>query len=188
MAVAKDTSGTKPGHPVSRALVFEHRGCTTGRRIRQQQFGVGRGLALGKDLGGQAGTGRDPWVQAGVRMTGQQPGCAGIVKVMTVELLHRTGPNPPEIHGPAAVRAALLPYATPETLALYDREVDEATVASAGLDSVAPLLQVLAHWWETAELAAHGPGPGHRHAGGRERTIAAWEAAHPGQNLFPNAA
>ena len=86
------------------------------------------------------------------------------------------------IHGPSEVRGALEPYATDETLALYDQQVEQASKDVIEQDSGEPLAKVLNHWWDVAQVASGAIQPERRGAG-RQEFIEAWEAAHPGEKL-----
>ena len=55
---------------------------------------------------------------------------------MTTPTVHRLTDRQPEVHGPAEVRAALIGHATEQTLAVYDRDIDEATRESAAAGEV----------------------------------------------------
>ena len=86
------------------------------------------------------------------------------------------------IHGPNEVRIALEPYATDETLALYDQQVEQASKDAIEQDSGEPLAKVLGHWWDVAQVAVGAIEP-ERRGSGREEFVEAWEAAHPGEKL-----
>jgi hypothetical protein len=103
---------------------------------------------------------------------------------MTAQAVARPGA---EVHGPAEVRAALEEHATDETLALYDRQIEQATRQALEQDDVAPLARVLRHWWMSAQVARGEIAPPPPSGDAMEQTIAAWEAKHPGQRL-PRAA
>lgn len=106
---------------------------------------------------------------------------------MTAPTVARPGAKGPEVHGPAEVRAALEEYATAETLALYDRQVEQATRQALEQDDIAPLARVLRHWWTSAQVARGEFEPPTPSNNAMANTIAAWEAKHPGQRL-PRAA
>ncbi len=106
---------------------------------------------------------------------------------MTAPTVNRPGAEGPDVHGPAEVRAALAENATAETLALYDRQIEQATLQALEQDDVAPLARVLRHWWLSAQAARGELAPPAPSGNAMERTIAAWEAKHPGQRL-PHAA
>jgi hypothetical protein len=106
---------------------------------------------------------------------------------MTGPTVARPGADGPEVHGPAEVRAALEDHATAETLALYDRQVEQATKQALEQDDVAPLARVLRHWWTSAQVARGELEPPTPSGNAMAKTIAAWEAKHPGQHL-PRAA
>lgn len=62
--------------------------------------------------------------------------------------MDRTGTGRDEPHpGPAQVLAALAQFSTPGTLAMIDREVDEAYRAGLEQGDMAPLRKVLDYWW-----------------------------------------
>ena len=106
---------------------------------------------------------------------------------MTAPTVARPDAEGPEVHGPAEVRAALEEHATGETLALYDRQIEQATLQALEQDDIAPLARVLRHWWVSAQVARGELAPPTPSGDAMARTIAAWEAKHPGQQL-PRAA
>jgi len=101
---------------------------------------------------------------------------------MTTPTVHRLTDRQPEVHGPAEVRAALIGHATEQTLAVYDRDIDEATRESAAAGDVAPLLRRLEHWWMCAQLAA-GEVPADFHPIPGTGAQASWEAKN-GRPLY----
>ena len=104
---------------------------------------------------------------------------------MTAPTVARPGAEGPEVHGPAEVRAALEEHATAETLALYDRQIEQATVQALEQGEVAPLAAVLRHWWMCTQVASGRARP--EDFGARTYTQAeveeAWHRKHPGQQL-----
>lgn len=101
---------------------------------------------------------------------------------MTTPTVNRPTDSQPEVHGPAEVRAALVGHATEATLAVYDRDIDEATRESAAAGDVAPLLARLDHWWMCAQLAAGDVPANFRPIPGADAQ-ASWEAKH-GRPLY----
>ena len=100
---------------------------------------------------------------------------------MTTDFQRPDGTGGP-IHGPDEIRAALEPYATDETLALYDQQVEQASKDVIEQEGAEPLAKVLGHWWGIAQVASGSIKPGRRGTG-REQFIEAWVAAHPGERL-----
>jgi hypothetical protein len=88
----------------------------------------------------------------------------------------RTPSGSPQFHGPAEVRAALVPHATEATLALYDGQLEEICLESTELGSPQPLAKFLAYWWDCADIAANGRPAGRPSGGDRAKFIADWEA------------
>lgn len=92
-------------------------------------------------------------------------------------------PNHAAVHGPAEVRAAIVACSNDLGIASFDRNMDAAY--REGPDA---LRKFLDYWWACSQVAAGRGTPEdfglHPVRGGREATIAAWEAAHPGQKLY----
>lgn len=99
------------------------------------------------------------------------------------EITHQAvKPNQP-VRGPLELRRGLEEYATPETLALFDKQVDAAVKTAISSGDPQSLAKVLAHWLYCLRVARHEIKP-ETHGNAREETIRAWEAAHPGEKLF----
>lgn len=96
---------------------------------------------------------------------------------MTAPIVHRPSGQPDEFHGPSEVRAALVGNVTEETLAVYDRELDEAARESRDAGGVGPLLKMLDYWWVAAQLAA-GVVPGNFQPVSPAEAVASWEAKY----------
>jgi hypothetical protein len=92
-------------------------------------------------------------------------------------------PNCPTVHGPAEVRAAMVACTNELGLESFDRQMDDAY--REGLEALAKFLD---YWWACSQVAAGNGSPEdyglHPVRGGREATVAAWEAAHPGEKLY----
>lgn len=88
------------------------------------------------------------------------------------------------MRGPGEVREALARHATAETLALYDRQVEQATKDALERNDVAPLAKVLVRWWLTAQVAsgARPEGLGLQMVS-QEEVVADWQRHHPGETL-----
>jgi hypothetical protein len=100
---------------------------------------------------------------------------------MTAQTMHRPDTGSPDgQHGPAEVRAAMVACGDDLTVEMFDRNMDEAY-----RESPEALRQFLDYWWMCAAVARGEMEPPARalRGRGREETIAAWEAAHPGQKL-----
>lgn len=75
--------------------------------------------------------------------------------------------------GPAEVLAALAEFSTPETLAMIDREVDDAYRAGLAAGDTEPLRRVLDHWWLAVRLNRGEPHPEPAGLSGPEHLAAA---------------
>lgn len=95
---------------------------------------------------------------------------------MSSPALDRPPSGSARFHGPAEVRAALVPHATEATLALYDRQLDKVCREVAELGSPQPLARFLAYWWDCADVAANGRRADRLSGGDRAKFIADWEA------------
>lgn len=98
---------------------------------------------------------------------------------MATPTIDRPGAGAPDDwHGPVEVRAALVPYATEATLAVFDNGLDEAYGESLRTGEVAPLRAFLEHWWFVAGVAENGMPTGQPTGGGAEQFRRAWEERH----------
>ena len=92
-------------------------------------------------------------------------------------------PDAPAAHGPAEVRAAMVACTNDLGVESFDRNMDQAY--REGPEALAKFLD---YWWACSQVAAGRGTPEdfglHPVPGGREATIAAWEAAHPGEKLY----
>lgn len=113
------------------------------------------------------------------------PGLPGYREAMTAPTIDREQSDTPERPpGPAAVLAALAEFSAPETLAMIDAQVDEAYRAGLAAGDPEPLAKVLEHWWYVVRVNRGEAHPAVS-ADPRAEMIARWEAAHPGEKLFP---
>ena len=86
------------------------------------------------------------------------------------------------LRSPGDIRNALQQYATKETLAIYDQQVERASHDATGRHGGEPLAKILERWRHAVLLATGAIKPEHR-GQGREQFVDAWEAAHPGEKL-----
>lgn len=84
--------------------------------------------------------------------------------------------------GPAQVLAALAEFSAPETLAMIDKQIDEAYRTGLDQGSPEPLHRVLDHWWLVVRVQRGEVEPPFEPMT-REKLKAQWEAANPGQKL-----
>lgn len=100
---------------------------------------------------------------------------------MTTNFQRPDGTGGP-IRSAEEIRNALERYATEETLAIYDQQVERASKDLIEQHGGEPIAKVLGHWRDVVLLASGTIKPEHR-GQGREHFVDAWEAAHPGEKL-----
>lgn len=72
---------------------------------------------------------------------------------MSAPAVERPDTTPGEPHpGPAEVLAALAEFSTPGTLAMIDRDVDDAYRQGLAAGDMEPLREVLDRWWHVVRV------------------------------------
>lgn len=110
---------------------------------------------------------------------------------MATATLHLHETDGDDWHSPTEVRAALAELSGEAALRVWDEGLDKAVLLAVRSGDTAKLEEFLRSSWASVlaarQFAREGL-PEHLRdragrAGGREQTIAAWEAAHPGRRL-----